>query len=239
VIALVVALALAPKPTVVLVHGAGGGGWEWDKWRAPFAQAGWRFVAPDLVPTKGGLAKTTLDDYVRQVVGWCPKEGPVVLVGASMGGLLALKAAERVRPAAVVLVNAVPPGGTGGKTYPEIVRWANGPLKDTRDSMPDSDEKTIQFAWKRWRDESGGVMTALSRGVPVARPTCPVLVVIGQNDTDIAPTKSRATAAAYDADVLEYAGMSHVGPLLGTRGPEVASTVLAWSRGALRRSPAQ
>lgn len=226
----------APRPTVVLIHGAGGGGWEWDKWRPVFARAGWNVVAPDLMPKGGDLAKTRFEDYVAQVKAWCPKRGPFVIVGASMGGILALKTAEQVRASGLVLVNGVPPAGTGGKSHPAVVRWANGPLKDTRDSMPDSDEKTILWAWPKWRDESGAVLDKISAGVTVKKPTVPVLVVTGTSDTDILPTLQQTVVDAYGADHLVYHGMSHVGPLMSRRAEEVAEAVLTWARATVRRA---
>jgi len=108
------------------------------------------------------------------------------------------------------------------------VRWANGPIEDTRSSMPDSDEKTILWAWKRWRDESGTVMNLLSQKVPVQKPTCPVLVVIGEKDTDIRPSTSLMLADWAGADVHRYVGMSHVGPLMSKRSGEVADAIVRW-----------
>ena len=169
-------------------------------------------VNRDLIPVHGGYGKTQLSDYLKQVVSWCPSKGSVVLVGASMGGRLALEAAPRVHPVAVVLVNSVPPSGHNPRHFPPVVKWANGPFKDTVDSMPDSDEATIHWAWKRWRDESGLVMEALSRGGSVEDPRCPVIVVIGEKDTDVPPALSRAVATRFHARVLSYPGMSHVGP---------------------------
>lgn len=219
----------------IMIHGAGGGGWEWDKWKPVFEAAGWRVVAPDLVPVRAGIAATRFGDYVRQVTNWCAKHKgkPIALVGASMGGVLALKAAEVVRPFAVVLVNSAMPSGIRPATenavpYPTVIEWSKGTLKETRDAMPDSDEATIQKAFKRWRDESGGVLTELRAGITVKRPICPVLVLLGAKDTDIPPEHGRSLARLYDADVIEYAKMSHVGPLLGTRASEVARTVLQW-----------
>jgi len=221
-----------PK-TIILVHGAGGGGWEYDLWKPVFTAAGYQFVAPDLLPRDpGGYEKTTLEDYIKQVVSWVPKGEKPVFVGASMGGALALKAAERVPARAVVLVNSVPPAGVGpqrpAKKNPPVVRWANGPLKDTRDSMPDSDEKTILWAWKKWRDESGAVMDALRAGVPARKPACPSLVVLGEKDTDIPYAIGLKLAEWSGGDVLLYRGMSHVGPLLSTRAAEVARAVCLW-----------
>lgn len=222
------------KKTVVFVHGAGGGGWEWFLWEPVFRKAGWRTIAKDLLPTAGGLEKTQLSDYVSQVSASVSKDAsPLVLVGASMGGLIALAAAQQHKPAALVLINSVPPKGVpwprpDSKPSPPVVRWANGPLQETRDSMPDSDEKTIQFAWKRWRDESGAVLTALHAGVDLPNPTCPTLVVISEKDTDIPPETSLALATRLHADVYRYVDMSHVGPLLGKRATEVAQATEHW-----------
>ncbi len=227
----IIALAVA-KPVAIMIHGAGGGGWEYMQWKPIFEKAGFHVIARDLVPA-GGLEKTTLADYVEQVVAWAKAEkGPVILVGASMGGPIALKAAERLKPAGVILINAVPPVGVApkqeAKPHPAIVRWAGSPRQDSVDAMPDSDAKMIDYAWKRWRDESGAVMDALSSGIACAKPSCPVLVVIGEDDKDISPNTSRAVAAWASADVFTYRGVSHVGPLLGRRAPEIARQVVDW-----------
>lgn len=228
---------MRPK-NAVLIHGAGGGAWEYDLWQSSWTAAGWNVVAKDLQPGTNGLAQTTLTDYVRQVRTLIETgrerivDGPFVLVGASMGGIIALQVVQQTRPSAVVLVNSVAPRGVGlqrsQKPYPPVVKWANGPLADTRDSMPDSGEATIQKAWKRWRDESGMAMNALRAGVVVQKPRCPVLVVLGDKDTDVPHTTGLALAKWANADTLVYRGMSHVGPLLSTRAGEVARTVAAW-----------
>lgn len=231
---LAVASLIPVQGTVVMIHGAGGGGWEYAKWKPVFVKAGWRVIDRDLVPVAGQYERTSFDDYVEQVVGWTPKEGKVVYVGASMGGILALKASEKCPADAIILVNAVPPAGVGkrrgGEPLPAIVRWANGPLKDTEVSMPDSDRKTILWAWKKWRDESGTVMNTIRDGVLSQKPKCPVLVVIGEADTDIHPTDSRALAKWAAAEVKSYPKMSHVGPLLSKRAGEVARMAERWIR---------
>jgi pimeloyl-ACP methyl ester carboxylesterase len=225
---LAVAMLNASRPVAVMIHGAGGGGWEWDAWRPVFERAGYRVVAPDLEPTAQGLGATRLEDYETQVVNWSKHDGHFILIGASMGGALAMRVANRLHPDALVLVNAVPPAGLSGEVHPAVVKWAGGPLKDTVDSMPDSDEATIQKAWKRWRDESGAVMDTLAKGYSVQKPTCPVLVILSQGDTDVPPDATRKLAREFGADLIEYAGASHVGPLLGVRAAEVAKTVTDW-----------
>ncbi len=224
------ALTLATKTTVVMIHGAGGGGWEYDLWRPVFEKAGYRVINRDLIPVKGGYAKTGFDDYVKQVLEWTPKHGKVVYVGASMGGILALKAYEKHPAQAVVLVDSVCPAGIGDHSKkpdnPPVVRWANGPLKDTEDAMPDSDRKTVLWAWRKWRDESGGVMNTIRAGVKAAKPTCPTFVVLGEKDTDIPHADGLQLATWANAKVKSYPDMSHVGPLLSTRARVVAQDVI-------------
>ena len=217
---------------VVCIHGAGGGGWEYALWQPPFTAAGYNVIANDLQPAPAGLAATTVDDYGQQVQRWLPSQEPVILIGASMGGILALKVAEVVQPRALVLVNSVPPAGVGvpraTKQRPAIVRWANGPLAETRAALFDSDEATIQWAWPQWRDESGRVLNQIASGIPVPPPTCPTLVVLSEQDTDISYQTGLALATWAKADVMLYHGMSHVGPLLSHRAQEVAQTILTW-----------
>ncbi len=227
-----------PKPELkanvaVFIHGAGGGGWEWNAWRPVFEKAGWLCVNEDLLPAKSGVAETRFSDYLRQVeqLGQVHRNGKMVLIGASMGGILALKACESLNPDALVLVNSVGPAGIGshnGKTYPPVIEWSKGTLKETQDSMPDSDEATIQFAFKHWRDESGAVLSEISKGIPVKKPACPLLVVLGDQDTDVPNEVGKTMAKNFHGDLRIYSGMSHVGPLLGKHAPEVAQWVLDW-----------
>lgn len=219
---------------VLMIHGAGGGGWEYDFWKPVFEQKGWTVTALDLVPADRGLAETTLDDYVSQVEKWPGADKkPLIIVGASMGGPIALKAAEKLDPQAMILINPAPPKGFPQKKaegeIPDIIKWADGPVEDTRVAMPDSDEKTILWAWKKWRDESGKVMRALREGVEVRRPTCPLLMIISQKDTDVSPATSLQVGRAYTGDIHWYEGMSHVGPLMSTRANEVAAAAEDWS----------
>jgi pimeloyl-ACP methyl ester carboxylesterase len=223
----------------LFVHGAGGGGWEWNAWRPVFEKAGYRCIAEDLIPTKGGIASTRFADYVAQVeqMGKSHRAGKLVLVGASMGGILALKAAESLHPDAIVLVNSVGPAGIGtpkAKQYPKVIEWSKGTLQETRDSMPDSDEATIQFAFRHWRDESGAVLEEISKGIEVKPPKCPVLCVLGDRDTDVPNAVGFEMAKRFGGIVDVFPDMSHVGPLLGTRAANVADAVVTWLEKQIR-----
>src|SRR5215468_7722000 len=122
-------MAMKRNPTVVFVHGAGGGGWEWAIWQRVFAARAWSVLAPDLLPAAAGIAATRLDDYVSQVNAWCAVTShPTMLIGASLGGLLALRAAS-ARTAALVLVNPIAPAGIEPrpeKEYLDVVPWGSG-----------------------------------------------------------------------------------------------------------------
>lgn len=223
----------AIKPVAVLIHGAGGGGWEYRSWEPVLRKLGYQVIAKDLMPAKGGLAKTTLSDYVFQVESSILKQrGKTLLVGASLGGGIALEVAKRVRVDGVVLVNSVLPKGIAdpkwSRDIPDVLKWANGPYRETVEAMPDSDEPTRKFAWKRWRDESGAVMRAVRGGRTYQRPRCPVLFVVSRKDTNIPPDLTMKWATQWGADSMVYGNMSHVGPLLGKRSLEVAEMVGRW-----------
>jgi pimeloyl-ACP methyl ester carboxylesterase len=240
---------------LVFIHGAGAGGWEWKHWRPSFAGGGWSALVPELEPCSGGIAATRLEDYVEQLIALMPNASrtPLVAVGASMGGLLALKLSERIRPAALVLVNSVPPAGTPGWPvraidFPAVIPWAaNSALASTwastlastwertRACVPDADEETVREAHAGWRDESGAVMRALYAGVPVRAPAVPTLVIIGQEDAEVPPEVGLALAKALAADVMSFAGVSHVGALLGARAGLIAGLARGWLDAVLSR----
>ena len=66
--------------SIVCVHGAGGGGWEYELWRPVFEQAGYPLIAFDLQPAAAGLAATSADDYLRQIIAWIPRSEPFLLM---------------------------------------------------------------------------------------------------------------------------------------------------------------
>lgn len=88
------------KGTVVLVHGGGGNGRILAPFAEPISQHGWKVIAPDLPGF--GLTKPAPDfdwDYaewpcvVQEIAD--AQTGPVVLIGASLGGMTAVFAAQQ------------------------------------------------------------------------------------------------------------------------------------------------
>lgn len=93
--------------TFVLVHGAWHGGWVWERVVPLLQKAGHEVVTLDL-PGHGDdqtpPGEVTLDGYAERVVGVLDSlEGPLILVGHSMGGAVISEAAER-RPERVELL---------------------------------------------------------------------------------------------------------------------------------------
>lgn len=221
-----------PVRSALLVHGAGGGGWEWNVWRGVFLSHGIDVACPDLQAATDGIAATLISDYVAQVrVELEAMPRPRALVGASLGGLLAMACADAAD--ALVLVNPVPPSPWAAKLpareWPDVVRWrCDARLASTRRAIPDAEDAAALFAFRRWRDESGSVMRAAQEGIAVQRPTCPVLCIASARDGDAPPALTAALADAWNAALLRVPAPSHVGPLLGRGAASVASQALAW-----------
>ncbi len=224
------------EKTAIFVHGAGGGAWEWSKWLPLFHSQGWKCRAFDLLPSPSGLSETTFEDYVNQVAEWTSPCGgkEVVLVGASMGGLICLKVAESRHLKAIILVNSAVPSGAGEmdkREWPTVMGWSNGTFEESQQAMLDCDRQTIQLAFESWRDESGNVLNQVTKGVSVAPPTCPVLVMVGGQDQDIRPELGKEMAKQFKGDLKIYPEMGHLGPLLGTNAENCALDALIWLLG--------
>ncbi len=217
-----------------MVHGSGGGAWEWLRWRGVFEAAGWAVTALDLEPTRGGLAATRFADYAGQVVAALGEGAEdTVLVGASLGGTLALAAASRVPVSALILVSGVPHAGTPGwprqpARFPEVVPWSTRGVAETLASLPDADPNPFEGAPARWRDESGAVMRALWDGVQVSVPRIPILALLGELDDQVPTTVGLSMARRLHADAIRLQGVSHLGTLLGRRAESAARLALAW-----------
>lgn len=218
-------------PVAVCVHGAGGGGWEWTIWARVLTARGWRVVAPDLVPAAGGLAETTLAGYRAQALAWCRQgASPPLLVGASLGGLIALSVAAQANARALVLVNPLPPRGLPADgPIPSIVRWGSARrFASTRRAMPDADDAARLYAYRGWRDESGRVLDEARRGLAVDALVCPMRIIASEDDSDVPLESSRSLAQHLGADFHIVAGASHVGPLLSRSAAGIAEAAVEW-----------
>jgi alpha-beta hydrolase superfamily lysophospholipase len=107
--------------TVLMIHGVGCAGNAWDRVRGLMEARGFVCEAPTLFPEfrvaqnpTGQLATLTLHDYVEQAATWARDilkrtgEQPIIM-GHSMGGLIAQKLAERGMAGAAILVTPAQP----------------------------------------------------------------------------------------------------------------------------------
>lgn len=215
------------KPEVLFLHGAGGGAWEWNIWIRVFRAHRFHCHAPDFLPSASGLTKTSLEDYSLQVQQHLlAMASPKIIVGASLGGLLALMNSEFAD--ALVLINPMLPAPWHAQmppreNYPDLVPWQlNASLPGTRRALFDSDEITCLYAFRHWRNESGAVMNEAMQGVEIARPECPLLVMASVQDVDIPFAVSRNLAENLNAGFIDLPQTSHVGPLLGKTAAQCA-----------------
>jgi len=224
------------KPEVLFLHGAGGGGWEWNIWIRLFRAHGFNVHAPDLLPSVNGLANTSLEEYRRQVQQHLSlMDSPKIIIGASLGGLLALMNAGQAD--AIVLINPIPPAPWHSQMplrekYPVIIPWrSNASLQGTRRALFDCDEMTSLFAFRHWRDESGAVMNAAMAGVDVLIPLCPLLVMASGQDADVPFPLTKNFSESLNASFINSPDASHVGSLLGKTAAQCALQAVAYLNG--------
>ncbi len=111
------------RGTVLFIHGMWGDGHQWRGWRDIFETKGYATLAPTLrhhdVDPRGEapaeLGKVSLLDYVADLEAEIAKlpDRPVV-VGHSMGGLIAQILVSRGQARAGIFVNPAPPSGLPG-----------------------------------------------------------------------------------------------------------------------------
>lgn len=241
-------------PPVVMVHGAFCAGWTFERFRRPFEAAGHRVLAPDL-PGHGtgeSPAGLSMRDYAEAVVEVCRSlDQPPVLVGHSMGGLVACLAAARTPITALALLAPSAPWGITGASMEEaasaIGLYALGPYwlqaippdrtlaeQFSLDRLP-ADERAAAFA--RMTPESGRALFETLNWwldpmltTQVGSSSAPVLAVAGGRDVIHPPATVRQTAQRLGATFELFPQMSHWLP--GEPGwDDVADACLAWLAG--------
>ena len=87
------------KPPVLLIHGMFGGARYWEKYQGYLAQCGYESHAMNLRGHHGSrpvrdIGKVSLDDYVADALEVAAALKNPIVMGHSMGGLIAQKVAE-------------------------------------------------------------------------------------------------------------------------------------------------
>ena len=238
------------KP-LLFVHGELGGSWEWERYLGFFAGRGWEGHALNLRNHHWSLtadpADLSFESYVEDVGASMDRLGPsVVVVGHAMGGLLALKAAERRSASAIVLLSPELPGDLRRHVQPHEIRevpelygrslvgWETLPERLQRDH-PDlslADILRIQHLMGQKPHESGRARRTIMRGVrvdPKAFAGIPRLVIGAGLDRTVTIEESERLASWLEAEFEPFAAHSHYGLILAEDGyTQVAEVVRAF-----------
>jgi non-heme chloroperoxidase len=251
--------------TVLMIHGMWGGSWYWAKYRRVFESAGYQCVAitlpyhdmdPSGVPDPR-LGTTSLLDYSEALELEIRQLGDKpILMGHSMGGLLAQILGARGLGKALVLLTPASPAGIVALT-PSVVRsfWSIQTTwgfwgKPTRQTFAEAAYSMLHLLPKREQNEaydkfvyeSGratfeiGYWLFDSRGaasVDASKITCPVLVVAGVQDRITPASVVRKVAKKYQAVATYKEFDNHAHWVVGEPGwEEVAEYALAWLNSA-------
>ncbi|MFN3521097.1 MAG: alpha/beta fold hydrolase [Phenylobacterium sp.] len=241
---------------VVMVHGAFCGAWVFDTFRKPFEAAGHEVICPDLrghAPDDPpqAVAGVSMADYASDIVGLCASLAePPILIGHSMGGLVAQLAARRAALRALVLLAPSAPWGVMGSSIEEAVTavglHALGPywiqaippdkglmLAYSLDRVPPGARRPVL---ERLRPESGRAVwetlnwwldPLMTTSIGLRAPGVPALAMVGERDVVHPPPTVKQTAQRIGAEFLVLPGMSHWLP--GEPGwEEVAEITLGW-----------
>ena len=212
--------------TIVMIHGMWGSGWYWENFKGFFESKGYRCVVPTLrfhdmdpngVPDPR-LGTTSLLDYAADLEKLIRELHVMpILMGHSMGGLLAQILGSRGLAKALVLLTPASPRGIIALKASVIKSFWSGlttwgfwrkPFRQTFDEavysmlnqMPSESSKSI---YDKFVYESGraafeiGFWLFDSKGaarVDESKVTCPVLVIAGEKDRIVPVSVTRKVA---------------------------------------------
>jgi pimeloyl-ACP methyl ester carboxylesterase len=242
--------------TVVMVHGAFCGGWTFERFRTPFEARGWTVLTPDLRGHEPGakpdaVVGVSMTDYAADIASLCQAQAePPILIGHSMGGLVAQMAARRVKLKALVLLAPSPPWGVAGSSMGEaaialgvqmlsalsigavppdlgamrqfcVDRVAAPEREAILARMSVESGRAVRETLNWWLDPF--MTTSVGPG-PLGVPT---LAIAGERDAGHPPATVQQTARRIGAAMETMPGMSHWLP--GELGWEdVAQTAITW-----------
>ncbi|MDH3672374.1 MAG: alpha/beta hydrolase [Gammaproteobacteria bacterium] len=254
--------------TLVMIHGMAVGAWYWENFKEFFEKKGYDCITPtlrfhDVDPSAAPhpqLGTTSLLDYAQDLEKQISKLGAMpILMGHSMGGLLAQILGSRGLAKALVLLAPAPPYGISA-LKPSVIKsfrsaltsWGfwrkpfrqtfNEAVYSTLNVMPAESQKEV---FNRFVYESGRAASEIgfwlmdykqAAKVDASKVSCPVLVVGGAQDRMTPVSVSRKIAEKYGifATYEEFTGHSHW--LIGEPGwQDVAQYVADWLSQAERQ----
>jgi pimeloyl-ACP methyl ester carboxylesterase len=228
--------------SIMMIHGMWAGGWVWSDYISIFEERGYRCLVPTLryhdappLQPPAALGRTSLLDYAKDLQEEIEKLDQFpVLMGHSMGGMLAQMLGARGLAKALVLLSPMPPQGFNTISLASLrmfretlTRWGfwRNPTRPTfRDAamtmlrhFPSDEQRHI---YERLVYESGRAACEAgfwfldphaAKYVDASRITCPVLLVAGAEDPLHPPAMMRKVARRYQpySTYLEFQGHGH------------------------------
>jgi pimeloyl-ACP methyl ester carboxylesterase len=227
--------------TIVMIHGMFCGGWVWDHYRAFFEAQGYRCITPtlrhhDAAPGElpdPRLGVTSILDYAAdleaQIRGL---DEPPVIMGHSMGGLIAQILASRGLARSLVLLSPASPAGIMAfrlsvlKTFGRLMKtWGfwKMPVKLNFEEtvfalfnfMPVEEHRNIfdrlvfESGRAAWEIGFWAMDRKKATKVDAKKVTCPVLVIAGAGDSITPSSVVRAVAKKYRAVLKVFEGHGH------------------------------
>jgi pimeloyl-ACP methyl ester carboxylesterase len=224
------------KP-LLFVHGELAGSWLWERYLGYFARRGWEGHALNLRnhywSQTADPARLSFVTYTDDVVAATERLGPgAVIVGHGMGALLALKAAERLPVAGLVLIAPHLPKEIRIAPKPHEVREipaAYGQAMLGWDTLPErlqrehrdltlTDIVRIKHLLGQKPREAGAARRQILQGVSVDRRLLeglPILVVGAGLDRYVAEPQVDRMAQWLGAQYEPFGAHSHYGLVLG------------------------
>jgi pimeloyl-ACP methyl ester carboxylesterase len=242
-------LPVADTPPIVLIHGACSQPAHFDAWRDFFSDAGYRCIVPALPghapSSRAVLRRQGFGDYVdamRAVVAGLG--APPIVIGHSMGGLIARVLAAEGRCAGVVLVAPLPagrvPAPAGALPWYAAVApfvlagrpfrpWPGAVRRLALHTLPRAEQDAIAAGFvaesgRAYRDLVLGRAKVKRRGI-----RCPMLVLHGDIDRQIPLAVARGIAEKHGAPLTVIRGQGHwlIAPSLTAL---IAPSVVEWLR---------
>ncbi len=229
------------RKTIVMIYGAFAGGWCFDNFAGALAGQGWTCHTPDLRfhetgPTRlpsSRLATTSIADYTSDMAAFVAglDEKPVIL-GHSMGGIIAQQLAAKGLARALVLLASGAPWGilpvsdeeravaTGLMAAGAFWTRALNPVLAVaaNDSLANLDPAAQRQVFDRLGPESGRALFELffwmfdkqrTTEVDASKVTCPVLIISGAADKVISPVTAGRIAELYGDRALFHVAPGH------------------------------